>query len=155
MELTGKKFNRLTVIKPVWVKKQKRWECICECGNIKSILTTDLKSGKVKSCGCYNKEMAKKRMSGESNFGWKGGTTINKKGYVEIKFGENRGRLEHRIIYEQHYGIKLLPHQNVHHINGNRTDNRIENLELWDTSQPSGQRVEDKIKYFFYLVIEY
>ena len=66
---------------------------------------------------------------------------------IEIKFGENRGRLEHRIIYEKHYGIKLLPHQNIHHINGVKSDNRIENLELWSTAQPYGQRVADKVEW--------
>jgi hypothetical protein len=62
---------------------------------------------------------------------------------------------EHRVIYEQHYGIKLLPHQNIHHINGIRTDNRIENLELWDTSQPAGQRIDEKINFYFSLLKEY
>lgn len=39
----------------------------------------------------------------------------------------------------------LLPHENVHHINGVRNDNRPENLEVWNTSQPAGQRAVDKL----------
>jgi hypothetical protein len=62
---------------------------------------------------------------------------------------------EHRIIMEQHLGRELYSDENVHHINGVRNDNRLPNLELWSTSQPSGQRVEDHIAWAAQLLTRY
>lgn len=58
MDLTGQKFNRLTVIKRVENNKLQKimWLCKCECGNETVVCGYSLKSGHTKSCGCLRKE---------------------------------------------------------------------------------------------------
>lgn len=72
----------------------------------------------------------------------RGTGAVTKQGYIELTIDGIKVR-EHRLVMEQHLGRKLLPNENVHHKNGVKTDNRIENLELWTKTQPTGQRTED------------
>lgn len=79
---------------------------------------------------------------------------VDRNGYISIQI-DNRRVLQHRLVMEQLIGRPLEAHESVHHINGVRDDNRPENLELWSRSQPSGQRVADKVAWALDLLALY
>lgn len=105
---------------------------------------------------CYNALMMRKNISDDvpirkRNKNGEGG--LNHYGYrlISVKNHHNsmkHGRMfEHTFVMSEFLKRPLHKHESVHHKNGIRDDNRIENLELWSKSQPKGQRVEDKIEW--------
>lgn len=79
--------------------------------------------------------------AGPSSRNWRGGRIVTRRGYIVVyvalddsfaimRSGNGNYILEHRLVMAQHLGRPLLPGETVHHINGDRSDNRLSNLQL-------------------------
>jgi hypothetical protein len=122
--------------KYIRMKNPLRNELCKECG--KSL--EDKKPGRIycsKKCASQNKN--------NTHLRYENGDTIKREdGYLKLKV-DGKWVLEHRYAIEQSIGRKLHKEERVHHKNGNRSDNRLENLELWaiHKKDPAGSRVDD------------
>jgi predicted DNA-binding protein (UPF0251 family) len=84
------------------------------------------------------RKLGRPTFTGAINHGnWKGGKTETSNGYIAVFGGDfpemqdTQGyTLEHRLVMARHLGRALTNRETVHHINGDRQDNRIENLQL-------------------------
>lgn len=148
-DITGKKFGKLTVTAFAFSRPRNResmWNCSCDCGGNKLAWAKLLVNGTTKSCGCIKRDF-----SGVNHPQWRGGRRNRGAGYVGIYAPDHpysdkhKVVAEHRMIMEKYLGRYLGPDETVHHKNGIRGDNRIENLELWCGKQPKGQRTEDLV----------
>lgn len=94
------------------------------------------KAQKLCSRKCRSVFLRDNHLVGNKNVRWNGGRGITTQGYIEVVcpdgYSKNtRGRiLEHRLVMEKTLGRKILRTEIVHHINHDKQDNRIENLEL-------------------------
>lgn len=99
----------------------------------------------------YNQKYCSKecRVSAQS----KGGS-IHHSGYRVVRV-DGKAVQEHRYIMEKIMGRPLKSDENVHHKNGQRAFNDPSNLEIWNTRQPKGQRVVDKIDFVIEMAKQY
>jgi HNH endonuclease len=155
--LVGRCFNRLTAREYIGRRGKRMYpyyRCECECGNYVDVEQSNLTFGSVKSCGCLRQELSAAR-NGPKHPSYKTGRSLNSEGYVVLTglqghyHADGQGRVkEHVAVMVTSLGRSLRPGESVHHKNGIRDDNRPDNLELWDTNQPAGQRVSDKITFY-------
>jgi hypothetical protein len=164
--LTGRDYLHYCICKTCnqnkWVRKS--YVLNFECRNCKSRNTINDKKMNsyihLEDCKCQRCKIGKGCLKGKNNHMWKGGKKTTKSGYVYV-YLENDSKFismcakgigtnyvaEHRLVMANKINRVLLKNETVHHINGIRDDNRIENLELWSSNHQSGQRLEDQIKW--------
>ena len=160
--MVGNKFGRLTVIERAEDRftcsgyKIICWKCKCECQNITIVEGKKLKSGHTRSCGCLQKENTSKRkkkyntydLSNNIGIGYTNSKipfyfdredynkicyfcwNIDDNGYLFTHNGDKIIRL-HQMI------LKVDENRVVDHKNGNKSDNRKENLRVASLSQNS------------------
>lgn len=143
VDLTGQRFGKLVAVSKVsGGGKDTRWLCRCDCGKEVVRFAHGLKSSKVPHCGCVRKR-------------------CRRNGYVFLSLpnhpnADSQGKVyEHVVIMSQQIGRALLPEETVHHKNGVKDDNRPENLELWASNHPSGQRTEDLVEHYMAGLVKY
>ena len=134
-------------LRPVGLRFIHRTEPCALCGKPVTRQPSQFKCKTVFCSHAHYTEFYRNKMDGRKSPAWKGGRLFSADGYITLNralFSENeQAKLapmftgpgsgivrEHRAVMALHLGRALLPTESVHHRNGDKTDNRIENLEL-------------------------
>lgn len=112
-------------------KHSKRYQSCAKCSNM---LKPDYGTGKYKKNGYL---------------------MVFQKGHPRASGNKGNYVFEHILVMEKHLGRYLLDGENVHHRNGVKDDNSIENLELWTKPQPAGIRAKDAYSWALSVVARY
>lgn len=161
-DISGNVYGRWTVLSFSHMDKHSKsmWLCECICGKKKVVYRDSLVKGKSKSCGCLRNDYQANHR-GPNSTSWKGGRKIRSGGYVliykpdHLNSDSNGYVPEHVFIMSDKIGRPLTREETVHHRNGVRSQNNIENLELWASNHPKGQRVVDLLKFAREIIEKY
>lgn len=163
---TGDRYGKLVVLKRN-EENNKKWDCICDCGNPTTVQNGHLTTGHTQSCGClvkekagqYKKEYNEYDLTGEYGVGRDASGNIftfslnkydlikdfyirkNTLGYFYISGKEKQGETIHRIVM----GLKKGDGMVVDHINHDKSDNRDENLRICTQKENSYNHKAHKI----------
>ena len=171
-EMSGLRFGRLLVISDAGRTPQgwAKWECLCDCGHVKTISGPSLRNGTTVSCGCYGKELlssAAERGEAEDISqeylksilhydSVTGVFTRIKSVSKSVKVGDLAGTeangykafsvlgktyRAHRLAWLYHHGV--FPLSIIDHINRDKSDNRICNLREATAEENQKNRVKN------------
>lgn len=125
------------------MQKRKYEKKIClNCNEEFNARADEIKRGNGKYCSrdCFNQTLRNGKRAGANHPRWKGGKYITYHGYIKVwspghPNADKNGRvLEHRLVIEQNLGRYLLPHEVIHHVDGNKINNHIENLMVFESN---------------------
>lgn len=127
---------------------------------VKDVCSVEGCNSPVHAQGLCGKHYQRLRKYGtlERPSGWRapnGSGFVNSHGYRVVTMPDGVQKLEHRVIMEEYLGRPLSPDETVHHLDGDRLNNNVENLELWSSRHPKGQRIEDKIEFCVSFLSQY
>ncbi len=109
---------------------------------------------KYHSVECFRNSLAEHHESKRAS-GYLPAGHVDSQGYHIVKWTDGKNVKVHRIVMERKLGRPLRGKENVHYVNGIRSDNRPENLELWVKAQPCGQRLSDHVERAIEFIREY
>lgn len=167
-DITGQRFGKWFVISRAPKSNRKNstpamWNVICDCGTKALVSGPNLRSGATKSCPCSTRGPKPERIgrySRERHHAWKGGKSVDNHGYIVLtnsvvhdlypkaswRDGRNQRRMfEHQAVMSHHLERPLHKDETIHHKNGDRGDNRLENLELRAGKHGPGQTIQDLV----------
>lgn len=169
-DMTGMQFHAWTVVQHEPDHRRRdgakcrpgMWKVRCRCGKESVVQGAGLRNGTTKSCGCLNLSTAalvasNKKRTKENHHAWNGGRWPTGKGYIGICASFVRelypnavihgASTEHVAAMSHSLNRALHPNETVHHKNGDRTDNRIENLELRVGNHGPGSSVGEMVEW--------